>query len=84
MNYSYVKKLVIPETVTSFAGNATFSNNAYLEELHMNPTTPPSMGSTACLGGNSKMKIYVPYSEDHHILTAYQNATNWSAYASKM
>lgn len=28
--------------------------------------------------------IYVPYSSDHSILNAYQNATNWTLYADKM
>lgn len=84
LEYSYITKLVIPESVTSLSGNMTFSHNEYLEELHMRGTTPPSLGAVGCFSGNTNMIIYVPYSTDHSVLQAYQAATNWSSYADRM
>lgn len=46
-------------------------------------TTPPTLGHTNAFSGCTALEsIYVPYSEDHSVLEAYQSATNWSAYAS--
>ena len=82
---AYITKLTIPASVTTFNGNATLRDLVYTTELHMQPTSPPTMGYVNCLGnGNANRIIYVPYSSDHSILTAYQTATNWSTYASEM
>jgi len=88
MRQSLVKKLYIPETVTSISATA-FAYNYYCEEIHLLPTTPPNLSSTNAFtyigrevtGG---CVFYVPYSSDHSILEAYQTATNWSTYASQM
>ena len=82
---AYIQKLTIPASVTTFNGNATLRDLRFMTELHMLPTSPPTMGSVNCLGnGNANRVIYVPYSADHSILEAYQTATNWSTYASQM
>ncbi len=81
---SLIRKFTIPQTVTTVQSEALIYNY-YLEELHVLPTSVPTMGNTrALLGLNPNCIIYVPYSADHSILNAYQTATNWSTYASKM
>ena len=83
-NILKLKSLIIPETVTNIAANS-FSTAVCLREIHFRPTTPPTIGSTATFSDlNSTCIIYVPYSADHSILTAYQEATNLSRYASQM
>lgn len=78
--------ITIPSTVTDMNSSGIFINCSNLIEYHMKPTTPPTLnnrvfgyGSTLPAGANAK--IYVPYSGDHSILTAYQTATNWSQWA---
>ena len=84
---SYIKKLIIPATVTSIAANA-FAYNGMLEEIHLLPTTPPTLANISAFNSqNSDTNtciFYVPYSANHSILEAYQTATNWSTFASKM
>lgn len=85
---SQIKKLSIPSTVTSIAATA-FSYNTYCEEVHLYPETPPTLANANAfnqIGSNlsSPTVFYVPYSADHSILEAYQTATNWSTYASRM
>ena len=76
--------ITIPDGVTSI-GNAAFRDCYGMAEYHLLPTTPPTLGSTDPFRNiQSDCVIYVPYSADHSILTAYQTATNWSTYASKM
>ena len=74
-----VEKIVIPSTVTEikdYAMTDTYAN------LYMKPTAPPTLVNSRAI--NAIQKIYIPYSADHSILSAYQTATNWSTYASKM
>lgn len=73
----------LPATLTSI-GQYTFKDCSNLSFITIEATTPPSLGANAFYGTNSTFKIYVPYSDDHSILAAYQAATNWSAYASQM
>ena len=79
---SQVKKIYIPETVTSIKATA-FAYNYYCEEIHLYPTAPPTLANTNVFNGTTGT-FYVPYSADHSILTAYQNETNWSTSASRM
>lgn len=77
-------KLVIPSTVTRIGTEAFYQCYA-LQELHLLPTTPPTLANTnAFTGVPSDCVFYVPYSEDHSILDAYKTATNWSTYASRI
>lgn len=81
---SLIKKLTIPASVTSI-GSSAFAYNNFLEEVHMLPVSPPTLSSSNVFNqAPSSLVIYVPYSVDHSILTAYQTATNWSTYASQM
>ena len=80
-----IKKLFIPATVTKINGTTPFAYNYQLEEVHLYPTTPPTLGASSAFNGlPANCVIYVPYSADHSILEAYQTATNWSTYASQM
>ena len=77
-------KLIIPSTVTTIGGSA-FKGCKGMMEYHFLPNEPPALGDTGVFNGiRSDCIIYVPYSSDHSILTAYQTATNWSTYASYM
>lgn len=72
--------VTIPSTVTTINANA-FNNNYGLSEIHSEPTSPPTLASTNTFGNlPTDCKIYVPAAS----LSAYQTATNWSTYASKM
>lgn len=81
---SFIKSLIIPTTVTSISATA-FIYNGSCREVHLQPTTPPTLSNTNAFGSiGSNCIFYVPYSADHSILEAYQSATNWSTYASQM
>ena len=81
---SALKKLWIPSTVTSIAATA-FAYNYYLEEVHIEAETPPTLANVNAFSSvPSACIFYVPYSADHSILEAYKTATNWSTYASQM
>lgn len=72
--------ITIPDSVTSINGNA-FNSCYGMAEYHLKPTTPPTLSSTnAFTSIPSDCIIYVPQG----CLEAYQNATNWATYASKM
>ena len=81
---SLIRKLTIPASVTSIAATA-FRHNGFLTEVHLLPTTPPTLAATSAFtDGPANRVYYVPYSEDHSILEAYQTATNWSTFAAYM
>lgn len=78
--YCYsLASLTIPSGVTSI-GNSAFSGCYGMAEYHIKPTTPPTLGTTVFGNIQSGCVIYVPSTS----LTAYQEATNWSTYASYM
>ena len=70
--------IVIPEGVTSIK-NYAFEACSKLTSIEMKCTTPPTIG-TYTLNTSSLNQIVVPAGT----LSAYQSATNWSAYADKM
>lgn len=79
-----ITSVTIPKNVTVLQGNC-FQNCYSLRECHIKPTTPPVLsGANNFSGIGSDCVFYVPYSEDHSILAAYQSASNWSTYASRM
>ena len=79
-NCKSLKKLIIPESVTSIVASA-FSGNSAMEEYHFLPTTPPTLGNSNVFSGiPSNCVIYVPSAS----LSAYQQASIWSDYANYM
>ena len=72
--------ITIPESVTSIGAYA-FYNCCGMAKYHLKPTTPPTLDNTNVFTSiPSDCIIYVPQG----CLEAYQNATNWATYASKM
>ena len=72
--------ITIPDGVTNIEDYAFYGNTATME-YHLLPTTPPTLGGTNAFSGmRADAVIYVPTGS----LEAYQTATNWSTYASKM
>lgn len=77
--YSLVS-VSIPSGVTSISASA-FASCYGMAEYHFEPTTPPTLANTnAFTNIQSDCVIYVPAAS----LTAYQEAENWSTYASYM
>ena len=77
--YSLVSVTIL-DSVTSI-GSYAFYNCYGMAEYHLKPTTPPTLSNTnAFTNIPSDCIIYVPQG----CLEAYQNATNWATYASKM
>ena len=74
-------RVTIPGNITRINWNA-FSGCRNVAEYHIKATTPPTLDHSNALPGVSDRKIYVPYSADHSILAAYQEATNWASLAS--
>ena len=79
--YCYsLASITIPDSVTSI-GSSAFQNCYGMAKYHLKPTTPPTLSSTSAFSSiPSDCIIYVPQG----CLEAYQNATNWTTYASYM
>ena len=80
-----VESITIPNTYTNIPAQA-FRDASNCEEIHFLATTPPTLANSNAFttNMNANLKIYVPYSADHSVLTAYQTASNWSSVASKI
>lgn len=80
-----LKKFTIPASVTSVPQYA-LAPALGITEYHFLSTTPPTLAAAGVnsLSTGTGVSIYVPYSADHSVLEAYQNATNWSTYAAYM
>ena len=80
LNCYSLASIAIPDRVTSI-GSSAFLNCYGMAEYHLKPTTPPTLSNTNAFQNiPSDCVIYVPQG----CLEAYQNATNWATYASKM
>ena len=78
-------KIIIPSWVSSIGIRTFYNTKGSFSEYHFLSDEPPVLSSVNAFDNiASDAVIYVPYSEDHSILSAYQNATNWSTYTSKM
>lgn len=77
-NCSKLTSVVIPKGVTSI-GNYAFDGCSSLATVEMKRVTPPTI-STKTFNTSALKQIIVPAGT----LSAYQSATNWSAYADKM
>lgn len=71
--------VTVPSTVTTM-GNLVFGQCFALKEVIMLPTTPPTAGPNMFLNTHADLVIYVPDAS----VSAYQSASNWSAYASRI
>lgn len=80
-----IKAVTIPANYTTITANC-FRDTYNLQEIHFLATTPPKLANSNAFttNTNSMQKIYVPYSSDHSVLSAYQSATNWSTLASRI
>ena len=77
--YSYcLQSITLPNSVTNI-NSQCFSDCYTLNKIYVKSTTPPTLDSSA-IPNNTNLVIYVP----NGTLAAYQNASNWSRYASKM
>lgn len=80
--YGLHSSLTLPSSL-AFIGASCFGSCRSLYELHFLATTPPTLDNTNAFNNMTDFggkKIYVPAES----LTAYQEATNWSTYASYM
>ena len=71
--------VTIPSGVTSIDDNA-FANCSSLTSVTVNATTPPTLGGGSVFSFTNDCPIYVPTSS----LSAYQSASGWSDYASRI
>ena len=75
---SSLSEITLPDTLTSI-GEAVFKYCSSLQYIRIEATTPPTLASTNAIP--SKIgAIYVP----DESVAAYQAATNWSSFASKI
>jgi len=76
--------IFVPPSVTEIDAHV-YVSCYFVDVVYLKPTTPPTLANTNAFSSlPSDSVFYVPYSEDHSILAAYQAATNWSNYASRM
>ena len=80
--YCYcIASITIPSSITSITGTYVFNGMYGLKEVHIKPTTPPTLSNkNAFYYKASDLIIYVPSAS----LSTYKSATNWSNYASQM
>lgn len=81
LSYSSLEKtgletIVLPPTVETL-DSYCFLNSTHLHTITMKPIRPPSLRSDSLQGCTALTKIIVPIGSK----TAYDSATNWSAYA---
>ena len=77
VNCKELRYIEIPVNVTEI-GQSAFQNCTNLESVILRPTTPPTLGSSNHYGNQAIW--YVP----DESLSAYQAATNWNAFASRI
>lgn len=78
-----LEKIVVPANVTAIADYA-MTGLRNIREIHLKPTSPPTLANSRGMSAYAHTIIYVPYSADHSILNNYKAATNWSGFASYM
>lgn len=78
-NWYNVRYITIPASVTSIGGS--FCNGCLsLVELHMKPTSPPTLSGNPFYYTRTDFVIYVPQGS----LSDYQSANYWKSFASHM
>lgn len=73
----------LPETLSGIA-NFSFWGCTSLRTIVIKATTPPTLGGSVFTNNPPDQKIYVPYSADHSVLTAYQSASGWDDKSSQI
>lgn len=81
-NFKQFSSITLPSTITSIKQNA-FNGCTGLSFVKILATTPPTLENVNAFQ-NVPGNIYVPYSIDHSILTAYKTASKWSSIANKI
>lgn len=82
---SQITKITIPASVTNMNSSNILADCYSIKEIHMKPTSPPTLGSYFLQRVTSgQYTIYVPYSEDHSVLENYKSASNWASKAARM
>lgn len=71
-----IEKITIPQAVTSIGANA-FSGASYLTEIHVQPTSPPTLSTNVFANIAPDYIIYVPVGTGD----TYKAAAGWSAYS---
>ena len=75
---SFLTEITLPASLTSI-GNSAFSGCSSLQYIRIEATTPPTLSETNAIPSTIGA-IYVP----DESVAAYQAATNWSSFASKI
>ena len=76
---SGITKLELPASLTSIAADGCRVGGS-LTDVICHATTPPTAGTNIFAGDTNLTSIYVPDAS----VSAYQSATNWTTYASKI
>lgn len=82
MRCTGLTSVTIGSGITSIEGQG-FIGCTGLTSITITAINPPALVATA-FNLTNNCPIYVPYSEDHSVLAAYQSANNWSSYASRI
>ena len=83
-NNTSIKTIILSDKITNINSRG-FQNCSKLQTFVCKATTPPTLGSTNAFDQCSSLtNIYLPYSSDHSVLEAYQTASVWTSFASKM
>ena len=79
MNCKALRYVVLPETLTSIS-TKVFQGATALEYMIIRATIPPTLASTSAFTSTNDCPIYVPDAS----VDAYQLASNWSSYATRI
>lgn len=71
-----LQKIIIPSAVTTIGNNVCYGNTV-LREIHIQATTPPTLGTNMFTQASSYYIIYVPVGTGE----TYKAAAGWSTYA---
>ena len=79
MNCTKLRYVVLPETLTSIS-TKVFQGATALEYILLRSITPPTLASTTAFTSTNECPLIVPAAS----IPSYAEASNWSAYASRL